>query len=105
MGDFYDRLASLHHLIFQDWNESIARQAEQLTCIIRERWGVGAKRILDVSCGIGTQSIGLAQRGFLVTASDLSEGAISRAKIEAQRRGVEIDFSISDMRALYAHHQ
>ena len=100
MSGFYDRMASLYHLIFQNWNDSIERQAAQLTSIIQERWGAGSKTILDVSCGIGTQAIGLAQRGFSVTASDLSGGAISRAKAEAQRRGVEIGFSLCDMRPL-----
>jgi SAM-dependent methyltransferase len=105
MSAFYDQMASLYHLIFPDWNESIERQADQLTSIIHERWGVGSKSILDVSCGIGTQAIGLAKHGFVVTASDLSHGAISRAKIEAQWRGVQIDFSVCDMRAVHAHHQ
>ena len=30
MSEFYDRMASLYHLIFQDWNASIERQAGQL---------------------------------------------------------------------------
>ena len=105
MSDFYDRLASLYHLIYPDWNESIERQAGQLTGIIHERWGGGAKTVLDVSCGIGTQALGLAQRGFLVTASDLSAAAIARARTEAQRRAVAIDFSLCDMRAAHTHHQ
>ena len=105
MSEFYDGLANLYHLIFQDWDKSIERQAGQLSGIIEERWGAGMRHILDVSCGIGTQAIGLAQRGFLVTASDLSHGAISRAEVEAQRRGVEIDFSVCDMRTVHAHHQ
>ncbi len=105
MSDFYDRMAGLYHLIFQDWDESIERQAGQLTDIIRNRWGTGARSILDVSCGIGTQSIGMAKRGFVVTASDLSGGAITRAKLEAQQRAVAIDFSLCDMRSAHAHHR
>lgn len=105
MDDFYDQMASLYHLIFPNWDESIERQAGQLTTVISERWGAGAKTILDVSCGIGTQSIGLTKRGLMVTASDLSAGAIARAKVEALRRAVEIDFSVCDMRAIHAHHQ
>ena len=85
MSEFYDRLASFYHLIFQNWDESIERQAGQLTSIIHERWGAGSKTILDVSCGIGTQAIGLAKRGFVVTASDLSDVPISRAKAENMR--------------------
>src|SRR5262245_22603210 len=105
MSDFYERMASLYHLIFQDWDESIERQAEQLADVIRERWGVSARTVLDVSCGIGTQAIGLAKRGFVITASDLSGGAIARAKDEAQKRSVEIDFSVCDMRKAHTHHQ
>ena len=104
MSEFYDCMASLYHLIFADWDESIERQAEQLSGILRERWGPGSLSILDVSCGIGTQAIGLAQRGFIVTASDLSAGAIARANGEARRRGVTIDFSVCDMRTAHAHH-
>ena len=105
MSDFYDRMASLYHLIFPDWDESIERQAGQLTSIIRERWGPGCRTVLDVSCGIGTQALGLAQRGFLVTASDQSAGAVARAKAEAQRRALQIDFSVCDMRAVHDHHR
>src|SRR5271166_5356607 len=98
MSDFYDRMASLYHLIFADWDASIERQSGQLSSIIHERWGIGSQTILDVSCGIGTQAIGLAKRGFVVTASDLSAGAIARAKTEARDRAVEINFSICDMK-------
>jgi SAM-dependent methyltransferase len=105
MSTFYDQMAGLYHLIFPDWNESIERQAGQLTGIIHERWGAGVKTILDVSCGIGTQAIGLARRGFAVTASDLSAGAIARARAEAQRRAAPIDFSECDIRGAHAHHR
>ncbi len=104
MSDFYDRMAELYHLIFPNWDESIERQAEQLTSIIRERWGNECRSVLDVSCGIGTQAIGLAKQGFAVTASDLSENALDRAKVESRNRGVAIDFSVCDMRSAHAHH-
>jgi SAM-dependent methyltransferase len=104
MSEFYDRLASLYHLIYPSWDESIDRQAEQLDAIIKERWGPDARSVLDISCGIGTQSIGLAKRGFNVTGSDLSAPAIARAKAEASRRSVAIDFSVCDMRAASEHH-
>jgi SAM-dependent methyltransferase len=104
MDDFYDRLAPLYDLIFPDWDASMERQAEHLAGIIQERWGTGVRTILDVACGIGTQSIGLARNRFTVTASDLSAKAIERARVEAGRRGVEIDFSICDMRSAHEHH-
>jgi SAM-dependent methyltransferase len=104
MDDFYDRLTPFYHLIFPDWDASIERQAVELGGIIRERWGAGARSILDVACGTGTQSIGLAMRGFAVTGSDLSARAVERARAEAQRRGVTIEFSVADMRSAHEHH-
>jgi 2-polyprenyl-3-methyl-5-hydroxy-6-metoxy-1,4-benzoquinol methylase len=104
MDDFYDRLAPLYDLIFLDWDASMEQQAGQLAAIIGERWGADVRTILDVACGIGTQSIGLARKGFEVTASDLSVGAVERAKIEAGRRGVEIYYSVGDMRVAHDHH-
>jgi SAM-dependent methyltransferase len=104
MDDFYDRLAPLYHLIFTDWDASIERQADQISTLIHERWGAGARSVLDVSCGIGTQAIGLALSGFAVTASDLSAGAVGRAEAEAQSRGLEIGFSVADMRSAHDHH-
>lgn len=102
---FYDDLSSLYHLIFADWEASIHRQADWLTNIIQEKWGHDVSTVLDVSCGIGTQAIGLAQNGFCVTASDLSSGAIERAKREAKLRDLNIALSVCDMRNAHSHHR
>ena len=57
---FYDDFAPLYHLIYPDWEESISRQGSALDGVIREVWGDGVSSVLDVACGIGTQSLGLA---------------------------------------------
>lgn len=101
---FYDELSPFYHLIFQDWDESIEKQAKILDKLIRKEWAE-TQTILDVSCGIGTQAIGLAKRGYHVTASDLSAKEVERARLEANNRGLQIDFSIADMREAFAHHQ
>jgi SAM-dependent methyltransferase len=103
MTYFYDELAPLYHLVFADWNSAVERQGEQLTAIIRNKWPE-SHTVLDVSCGIGTQAIGLSRNGFLVTGSDLSERAIERAILVASQRGQAIAFSVCDMRAAHAHH-
>src|SRR5437762_3383289 len=102
---FYDQLAPFYHLIYPDWPASIERQAAALQSIIREYWGERARTILDVACGVGTQTLGLAALGYAVTASDLSRAAIARAQREATQRGLAIDFSVADMRQAYTHHQ
>jgi SAM-dependent methyltransferase len=101
----YDELTPIYHLIYPDWEASIARQGAQLESLIVELWGHEARRILDASCGIGTQTLGLAQRGFTVTGSDLSAQAIERARAEASRRSVTVDLSVADMRQAFDHHQ
>ena len=101
---FYDELAPYYHLIFADWEKSIKRQARQLDDIIKSHWGAEFRSILDVSCGIGTQTLGLAEQGYQVTASDLSPEAIERARREAEKRRLHIDFSVADMRKAHEHH-
>ena len=104
MTDFYDRLAPFYHLIYPDWDASIRRQGGALDAVIRAHLGDGAHAVLDVSCGIGTQALGLAALGHRVTASDLAPGAVARARGEASRRGLDISFSTADMRAAHDHH-
>jgi SAM-dependent methyltransferase len=103
--DFYDRLAPFYHLIYPDWEASIRRQAADLDAILREHWGAGPLAILDLACGIGTQALGLAALGHTVTGSDLSPPAVARARREAEKRSLCIDFSVADMRSAWAHHQ
>lgn len=104
MNDFYDQIAPYYHLIHSDWDALIEQQAAFLSEIIREQWGEATRSILDVSCGIGTQSIGLALLGYEVTASDLSPGNVERARAEAKQRGPSIPFSVCDMRDCHDHH-
>jgi SAM-dependent methyltransferase len=98
---FYDDLAADYHLNYQDWHTSVRRQGEVLDTLIRTRLpGSEPLRVFDCSCGIGTQSIGLALIGHQVTGSDLSPVSIERARKEAASFGVDIDFSVADMRNL-----
>lgn len=103
MNEFYDQLAPLYHLIYQDWNASIVRQGIQLSKIIKSEWPK-SKSVLDVSCGIGTQALALAQNNYLIKASDLSKPSIERAKNEANNRNLKIEFSVCDMRKVFSFH-
>jgi SAM-dependent methyltransferase len=94
----YDEIASFYHLIYRDWNAAIVQQAAALDAIIRQHVGPPPQSILDVSCGIGTQALGLAALGHAVTASDLSSGAVERARREAAQRNLAIRFTVADMR-------
>jgi glycine/sarcosine N-methyltransferase len=98
-SDFYDQLAPDYHLVHQDWEASIELQADALDRLIRSAYPQ-AKDILDCSCGIGTQAIGLARRGFRVHGTDISEGSVDRARKEAERLGATVSFGVCDFRDL-----
>jgi SAM-dependent methyltransferase len=103
VADFYDTFAPYYHLIFADWDDSITRQGAALSAIVAREWP-GHRSVLDVSCGIGTQSIALARNGFWVKASDTAAAAVERARSEAALRGLVIEFSVCDMRNAFACH-
>ena len=77
--DFYDELAPEYHLIYEDWNIAIDHQGVAIDRLIRSRLP-DAQSVLDCSCGIGTQALGLASRGYKVLGTDVSERALDRAR-------------------------
>lgn len=97
---FYDQLSPYYKYIFQDWNASVDRHAGILDGVIREYFGNDIHSILDAACGIGTQTIGLVQKGYQLTASDISASEIEKARLEAASRNLDIDFHLADMRTL-----
>src|SRR5437667_12250323 len=98
---FYDALASYYHLIFENWDASMARQGDALVGLIGAELAPSQPldaRILDAACGIGTQTLPLAVRGFRLVARDLSPAAVVRLQREADARGLVIDAAVADMR-------
>ena len=59
-------------------------------------------RALDVGGGEGGDSLWLAERGWTVTASDISQRALDRLAVEADRRGLPVECYRADANALYA---
>lgn len=97
---FYDGLAADYHLVYGDrWDEAVTRQGAVLEWLIR-RALPHAGDVLDCSCGIGTQAIGLALRGFRVHGTDVSPRSIERARGEAARLGADVTFEVDDFRRL-----
>jgi len=100
---FYDEIAEDYHLIFGDWNQAFAHQGEILDKVIQSKLNVSATHnisLLDCSCGIGTQAIGLSKRGYNVSATDISPVSVKRAEKEAVSNGVKINFGVADFRSL-----
>ena len=71
-----------------------------LDALIRGELGDAPQRVLDCSCGIGTQAIGLALRGHDVLATDLSPGAVERAAREAAAMGTHLAIGVADFTRL-----
>lgn len=101
--DFYDELAPQYHLIYEDWNAAVEHQSVALDRLVRSRLP-DALSVLDCSCGIGTQALGLASHGYTVHGTDVSEQSLDRARLEAIRRGLDIAFTACDIRDLERLH-
>jgi glycine/sarcosine N-methyltransferase len=122
---FYDELATHYTMIFQEWDQTVQRQGDVLDKFIREHVKLTDKslpsldidedaptepivqtinvsdlRVLDCACGIGTQAIGLALRGYQVHATDLSSAAIDEARKHAKRLNATLTFGVADFRTL-----
>ncbi|MFF4398709.1 class I SAM-dependent methyltransferase [Streptomyces sp. NPDC001480] len=96
VAHFYDEPADDYHLIYTDWDASVRRQGDALDALLSQ----DRAAVLDCSCGIGTQAIGLALRGHRVTGTDLSPRAVARAAREAGHRNVALGTAVADMRRL-----
>lgn len=84
-NNFYDAVADDYHLWYRDWDATLEREGLQLRRWLRDR---GVERVLDASCGPGTQAVALAQLGYSVTAADPSAGMLARAQHHAAVCGV-----------------
>jgi len=98
--DFYDCLAPSYHLIYAEWRQAVRRQGQTLVNILAAHVDPAAQTVLDCSCGIGTQAIGLAEQGYTVHATDISPRSVQRARENAANMGVPLTTGVADMRTL-----
>jgi thioredoxin reductase/SAM-dependent methyltransferase len=70
--------------------------------LVDETSGLAPGRALDVGAGEGGDALWLAEQGWRVTASDVSERALARVAAEAGRRGAPVECHHADANALDA---
>jgi ubiquinone/menaquinone biosynthesis C-methylase UbiE len=62
-----------------------------------EKHGISGNRLLDVACGTGKSFIPMLERGWQVTACDISPGMVAIAR---EKVGERVELSVADMRRL-----
>jgi len=98
--DFYDRLAPYYHLLYGDWDTAVDRQGTSLARLLAAHGVAPGQPVLDAACGIGTQTLGLIQHGYRLTASDASAAAVQRLQHELAQRGFQGQAQVDDLRTL-----
>ena len=86
--DLWDTL-SANYDRFVNWEQRLDREMPFLESHLASH---GARRVLDVACGTGHHTIALAQRGYEVVGTDISEGMVRQARQNAESAGASAVF-------------
>lgn len=87
LPDYYDKL--MYDIDYDAW-------AGYILDII-DRYGVKGSRMLEMACGTGNMSIRMAQKGFNITAFDLSNEMLSIAYNKVLQSGLNVNILRQDM--------
>ena len=90
----YDSLAPAYDVLTARYRHD--RWLTAIEALARE-FGLNGRRLLDVACGTGKSFMPLLERGYRVTACDLSPGMVAQARRKA---GGRAELCVADMRRL-----
>ena len=88
----YDTLADVYDWLIPEALLTPEGSAAAFEAVVAEL--PSGARVLDCACGIGTLAVGLALRGFVVTASDASEGMVARTRALAAAHGARVETKV-----------
>jgi SAM-dependent methyltransferase len=86
LAPFYDELTREHD--YEGWTRHLESAAL--------RFGVRARKLLDAACGTGKSFLPFLERGYTVTACDISAEMVARARAKAP----DADVFVADIREL-----
>ena len=85
--EFFDEL-SVQYDSMIPFEKAIKRKEELFKNLLKDF----SKTIADIGCGTGSDSLALASLGYRVTSFDPSAQMLSKAKLNAERNGLNLDF-------------
>ncbi len=98
--DWYDGFFDDDWLTILEGRSTPERNTAEVDFVVEALGLEPGDRVLDLACGFGRHSIGLARRGMRVTGLDLSAPSLERGRAAAAETGVEVEFVHGDMREL-----
>ena len=87
--EFYQQISKYYDLIFPAGDEQVK--------FLKEVAGNPPKAVLDVACGTGEYSVGLAEQGYQVTAVDRDAKMLEGLKEKVKAKGCVLDYLEADM--------
>ncbi|RDI44035.1 class I SAM-dependent DNA methyltransferase [Falsibacillus pallidus] len=90
----YNRFAYVYDFLMKDMPYDKWLQMVQ---DFKESFGIQGKKVLDLGCGTGELTVGLAELGYDVTGVDLSDDMLMVAREKADKAGVRIQLFQQDM--------
>ncbi|MFH8404393.1 class I SAM-dependent methyltransferase [Streptomyces sp. NPDC018019] len=79
----------------QQWTTATA--APELVSLVRSGALPQGASVLDIGCGVGSESVYLAGAGFKVTAVDIAPQAVERGRALAEVYGYSVDWHVGDV--------
>ncbi len=87
--EFYQQISKYYDLIFPAGDEQVK--------FLKEVAGNPPKAVLDVACGTGEYSVGLAEQGYQVTAVDRDAKMLEGLQEKVKAKGCALDYLEADM--------
>lgn len=99
IAEYYNQRAKYQLLPYdEDWDTVIEKFSKVIDTRLRYIFGDKKLKVLDCTCGIGTQAISCAKLGHHIWASDISSEMIKYAQKYSAERGENIHSFIQDVR-------